>query len=314
MINMNNYRSRSRHADGMALNVFVAHAENDQRTLSVHGLQSCKRHDSPGADSFLPHRGVGAFRPRPPFGIWTWGNDANSTTDAMGESRCPSLFRQRGCLRCVSPLQTSRVRVADTPISTSQFSLSRRADGAKFQATANAQGDVVDFSYNFVDAFTPQHWSLAEDSRHGFDFCDGKSDPRRDRSAAESRRSSPGLSLPFTISSSRALISMNAQCMEDLRFCTSTGIFWSIMLGSFAPIPSSHDGCTARDAFGGLSIARACLDGGLRDSFAMAAASSLPPGTLQGHPGDFGTFSLTDLGEYPLDRADTGLSFNVTPP
>src|SRR5256885_10772678 len=41
---------------------------------------------------------VWSFRPRPPFGIWTWGNDANSTTDGNGRISVPFTFQTAGVI------------------------------------------------------------------------------------------------------------------------------------------------------------------------------------------------------------------------
>src|SRR5206468_5142620 len=244
---------------------------------------------------------VWGFRPRT-LGIWAWGNDANSTTDGNGNISVPFTFQTAGVVYGVRITAENYAAVVwpNTPVSLSQFFVEPgEPDGTKFQRTANAPGDVLDFSYNFVDAFTPQHWSLAEAVRHGFDFASANRDPR-ETDPLPKAGVQPGFITTFYNFIQSTLDINNAHVWEDFTILHEYGHFLEHQLGSFAPIPSSHDGCTARDAFGGtINSAEHAWMEGFAEFFAMAAASTLPPGTLQGHAGDFGTFTLSELENTP---------------
>src|SRR2546426_2305875 len=78
-------------------------------------------------------------------------------------------------------------------------------------------------------------------------------------------------------------------------------------------ISSTHNGCSALDvARNNINSAEHAWMEGFAEFFAMAAATSLPAGTLQGNPGGNGTFTLNNLEDTPWTTC-TNLPPNVTP-
>jgi hypothetical protein len=123
---------------------------------------------------------VWGFRPR--FaGIWGWAKDADATTDANGSISVSIGFQAQGVTYGVkiSAQNYAAIVWPNQPISFSPFwQEPGEPDGVKFQRVVNSPSDTATFSYDFTDAWTPQHWSLADAVRHGFDFVAARRDPR----------------------------------------------------------------------------------------------------------------------------------------
>lgn len=260
---------------------------------------------------------VWSHRPRPPFGIWTWGNDAGTNTDGNGRISVPFNFQTAGVTYGVRITAENYAAIVwpNSTLPTSQFyNEPGEPDGAKFQRVANNPGDVLDFSYDFTDTWTPQHWSMAEAMRHGFDFVSARRDPL-EVDLIPKTGVQPGF-LPTFYNQVQQSISVNSGLVwEDYTMVHEYAHFLEHQIGSFAPIPSSHDGCAARDVLGAIinSAEHAWMEG-FAEFFAMAVATNLPPGTLQGAPGGMGTMSIQLLEDTPWTiSACTSLPANVTP-
>ena len=259
---------------------------------------------------------VWGHRPRPPLGIWSWGVDANTATDGNGRLSVPFTFQTAGVTYGVKITAENYAAVVwpNSAIHTSPFvNEPGEPDGAKFFAVANNPGEVFDFSYNFTDTWTPQHWSMAEAVRHGFDFVTARRDPLEIEIIPKAAVQPSGVYPTFYNHVLTTITVNNAHVWEDYTMIHEYAHFLEHQIGSFAPIPSGHDGCTARDLFGGIinSIEHAWMEG-FADFFAQAAATLLPPGTLQGSPGGNGTSTVSQLEDTPWSCS--GLPSNVTPP
>lgn len=240
-------------------------------------------------------------RARPPFGFWGWGNDANTVTDGNGRISVFFPFETVGIDYAVYvSAENYAARVfPNTAVSTSRFtSQPGQPDGAPFLRTVMLPTDVLDFTYNFVDGYTPQHWSMAEAVRHGFDYTAARRDPGESDPLPKAGVQ-PGQPFTFYNHITQTLTINNAHIFEDYTMLHEYGHFVEHQISSFAPIASSHDGCNAMVGTININSPEHAWMEGFADFFAMAVATNLPPGTLQGFPGGMGTPSIRRLEDTP---------------
>ena len=82
-------------------------------------------------------------------------------------------YERAGIVYAVRVLATNYAAVVwpDDPVHAGPFYQEPgQPDNAKIQRTANVNGAVLNFSYDFDDGWTPQHFNLAETVRRGHDF------------------------------------------------------------------------------------------------------------------------------------------------
>ena len=125
---------------------------------------------------------VDSFRPRPPFGFWSWGVETNLTTDENGSISMTRNFQASGV---TYDLKVFAENYAAIVLPAQEF-----ASGAFWQEPGfpdggipiwrfvNGATDILDFSYDFTDSYTPEHWNIADTVRHGFDYVAARRDPR----------------------------------------------------------------------------------------------------------------------------------------
>ena len=170
----------------------------------------------------------------------------------------------------------------------------------------------MDFSYDFTDDFTPQHWSLADAVRHGFDFVAA----RRDPSESDPLRPAPvqpGFFTTFYNPINQTLEINDMHIWEDFTVLHEYAHYVEHQISHFVAIPTVHNGCTTLDVFGAIvNTAEHAWMEGFAEFFAQAVARNSPAGALRGHAGDFGTFTISDLENTPWDRC-TSLPANITP-
>lgn len=249
---------------------------------------------------------VWGFRPRF-LGIWGWAKDADTTTDANGVISVPINFDRAGVKYGVRVTAQNYGAV----VWPNQFAALAPfwqepgfPDGAAFQRTVNAPGDVVSFSYDFTDSFTPQHWSLADAVRRGFDYVAA----RRDPSETDPLRPAgvqPGFFTTFYNPINQTLEINGIHIWEDFTVLHEYAHFVEHQISHFVAIPTIHDGCTTKDAFGGIvnSAEHAWMEG-FAEFFAQAVAANNPPGTFRGRAGGFGTFTVSQLEATPWNCPD----------
>jgi hypothetical protein len=147
--------------------------------------------------------------------------------------------------------------------------------------------DAADFSYDFDDAWSVQHYNVAETMRLGFDYANARRDPSETDpiprvSVQPTSASLTGLSFyDFALDE---LIMTSDVVLEDHVLLHEYAHFLEEHLSSFAVIPSTHAGCETRRWSGGPLVnseEHAWMEG-FADYFARAVARSLPLGTLRG--------------------------------
>lgn len=257
---------------------------------------------------------VWGFRPRF-LGIWGWAKDADTATDGNGSISLPFSFQTAGVIYGVRITAENYAAVVwpNQFLATGPFWTEPGVpDGAAFQRTANSPGAVLDFSYDFTDDFTPQHWSLADAVRHGFDYVSARRDPN-EADPLPKAPVQPGFFTTFYNPINSTLEINGVHIWEDFTIIHEYAHFIEHQIGSFVPIATVHDGCTAKDAFGAIvnSPEHAWMEG-FAEFFAQAAARNAPFGAIRGHPGDAGTFTVADLENTPWTRCSE-IPANVAP-
>ena len=133
---------------------------------------------SEGASTLRPiaHAEVEIWRYKPRsnlWGVWGWARDATTTTDANGAISVAMPYERSGIVYGVRVLATNYAAVVwpNDPVHAGPFYQEPgQPDGATKNPKAYANGAVLDFSYDFTDSWTPQHFNLAETVRRGYDF------------------------------------------------------------------------------------------------------------------------------------------------
>src|SRR5882672_475788 len=183
---------------------------------------------------------VSAYRPRPPFGIWTWGKELDTTTDANGSISVPIAFQVPGVTYGVNVSAQNYAAIVwpNQPVSLSPFwQQPGQPDGTSFQRAVIGAGDILNFSYDFTDSWTPQHWSLADAVRHGFDYVAARRDPR-ETDPLPPAGVQPGFITTFYNPVNQSLEINNIHVWEDFTILHEYGHFVEHQISHFVAIPS----------------------------------------------------------------------------
>ena len=257
---------------------------------------------------------IDGYRQRGLF--WTWGLEVTTTTDANGSISVPMNFQEVGVtyrMRVFAENYAALV-VPNNLLATGAFwQEPGYPDGAAFIKTVNYPAVVLDFSYNFTDWYTPQHWSLADAVRHGFDYVKAQREPSQALAQPLPQAAvHPGFGgSTFYNPINQTLEINNSHIWEDFTVLHEYGHFVEHHIGSFAPIPAVHDGCTATLLGNNINSAEHAWMEGFAEFFAQVAAANSPPGSIRGNAGGAGTFTVSQLENTPW--ACPGLPPNVTP-
>lgn len=289
---------------GLGLGPFPARAETITGTFRYADFNPVTGTSFPRPIQFCKVE-VHSFRPRF-LGIWGWAKDLDTATDAGGRISVPMNFQVPGVIYGVRVF-AQNYGAAVWP---NQFAATGpfweepgKPDGAAFNRTANTAGDVLDFSYDFQDGFTPQHWNIADAVRRAWDYAAARRDPR-ESDPLPPANVQPGFAFATFYNPINSTLEIQNQFVwDDITLLHEFGHFVEHQLSYFAAIASSHDGCVARDAFGAIinSPEHAWMEG-FADFFAQAVVANNPAGTFQGPGG--GTLSAEQLENTPWDCAD----------
>lgn len=252
------------------------------------------------------------FAPRT-LGVWAWGIDATVSTDSSGSISVPMQFVTNGVVYGVKVFATNYAAVVwpNDALHAVPFHREPGQPGRIINRTVSSRADVLDFSFDFTDSWSPQHYNLAETIRHGFDYAN----PRRD---VNENDAIPVANVqPTSVSGSwynpvvDTVVINSGQVFEDFLILHEYAHFLEEQISSFGWIASLHDGCIARDAFGNIinSTEHAWMEG-FANYFAQSVGRLLPTGTLSGTIG-VGTMSTATLENQPSPCL--GLPASFTP-
>ena len=213
------------------------------------------------------------------FGFWAWGADAVVPTNSNGSISVNMPFVASGV--------TYQVRVyaanAGAVVHQIQNLTADFYDVPSISFVANSPSNVFDFSFNFVDPYSAQHYNMADTVLLGFNYANSHRDPR-ETDPLPPALVQPSSTLPtgtFYNPVNHALMIDSSDVFNDYVILHEYTHYLEEQISGFAAVPSVHDGCFARDAFGNIinSAEHAWMEG-FADYFAMTVASLQPTGRL----------------------------------
>ncbi len=241
---------------------------------------------------------VEVWRYAPRFlGIWSWAADGVTTTDAGGSVNLPMPFVGPGvtyAVRVYAANYAVTVWPTDAP-HTSVFWAGPGLPGPSIQLQSFSPSAVLNFSFDFTDPVSTMHFNIAETARRGFDYASAHRAPGQTDPIGNASLQPTNVTGSFYNPVFDTVMIATSQAREDFLVLHEYAHYLEKHISAFAAIPSVHDGCFARDAFGNIinTPEHAWMEG-FADYFAQMVARGLPAGTLSGVPGT-GTFSASQL-------------------
>jgi hypothetical protein len=232
------------------------------------------------------------FRPRGVF--WSWGKDAETTTDASGNISVNMPFAENGVIYQLRVFATNDAAIVWPNDFLHTMPFHREPgddDNARIHRIERSASDVLDFSYTF-HGWSSQHFNIAEVARHAKAYADARRDP------SETDPIPPAAFQPTSVTGTYynpvndTVVINSDDVYNDFDILHEYAHYLEEMISTFAPIPTNHDGCTAN--LGGLPVTwpqHAWMEG-FADYFAQAVGRSVPPGTLTGLRGTPGMGTL----------------------
>lgn len=230
------------------------------------------------------------------FGNWYWNTVAMPKTDDGGAFSVYVPHKAKGA--------KYRLRImASNGAATAREGLGVFSRTVTMPQTVEAWDDVLTLDTMFTDGAAASRFNLIETIRHGFAYAQANRDPNEsDRIPNASVEITPaGSLLPPTWYDPMwdTVRIAEADAFEDFLILHEYAHFLEEQISSFPWIPSIHDGCTAKDAFGNVinSSEHAWMEG-FADYFAQVVASLKPEAGLAGRHGH-GTPSALRLEHQP---------------
>jgi hypothetical protein len=229
---------------------------------------------------------VWRFAPHGSFGVWSWSWERTVTTDGAGHISTTFPFDVKGVVYALRVFATNYAAVVwpnDAAHTTPFHQEPGEPSGSSIHRDVTTPGQVRDFSWDFTDDWTSQHFNLAETVRRGFDFARARRDPR------ESDPIAPANVQPTSVGDSwynpvaDTVVITSGDVSADLLVLHEYAHYLEEQIGSFAWIASSHDRCVARDVFGNdISSPEHARMEGFADWFAQAVARNNTEAGLTG--------------------------------
>ena len=223
------------------------------------------------------------FRNRGIF--WTWDKDADATTDANGRISINMPFVEDGVIYALRVFATNSAAVVWPNDAVHTMPFHREPgddDNARIHRTEHAPSDVLDFSYTF-HSWSSQHFNIADVARIGKAYADarrGETDVIPPAAFQPTSVTGSWYNAPFD-----TVVINSADVNFDFLILHEYAHFLGEMISTFAPIPTSHDGCVATQlGFNANSPEHAWMEG-WADYYAQAVGLAAPAGSLTGRTG-----------------------------
>jgi len=234
------------------------------------------------------------FRPRGFFGIWSWGKDAETTTDSNGSISVDLPFAQDGVVYGLRVFATNDAAIVWPNDAVHTLPFHREPgddDNARINRTEHSASDVLDFSYTF-HGWSSQHFNIAEVARHGKAYADARRDPSQTDPIPPANFQPTSVTGSYYNAPVDTVVINSDDVNYDYLILHEYAHYLEEMVSSFAPVPTYHDGCVA--TVGGINVnspEHAWMEA-FASYFAQAVGRSVPPGTLTGVRGTFSTSAL----------------------
>ena len=243
---------------------------------------------------------IWSFRPRT-LGVWLWGLDATVSTDNKGSIAELMPFTTGGVVYAVRVFATNDAAVVwpNDALHTTPFYQEPGEPNAPIYRTASSSSEVLDFSFDFTDAWVSQHYNLAETVRHGFEYANARRDPGETDPIPPANVQPTSVIGTYYNPAVDTLIINSTDVFEDLVVLHEYAHFLEEQISSFGWIATQHDGCVARDGVGAIinSAEHAWMEG-FAEYFPQSVNRFLPSGTLKATTGS-GTMSTASLEGQP---------------
>ncbi|MCA1829842.1 MAG: FG-GAP repeat domain-containing protein [Myxococcales bacterium] len=226
------------------------------------------------------------FAPRGWFGIWSWGADFTAFTDSSGHLSVSMPFVASGVIYGLRVYATNPAAVVYTQdLYTIPFYRQPGLPGPEVLRTVKSPADVLDFSFNFADAWATNHFNAADAVLKGFNYASARRDPRESDTIAQLAvlMNSLAINLPgntFYDPVSHALRLSSGFAMDDPTILHEYGHYLEERISSFYGIASNHDGCTATVGAVHVESAGFAWMEGFASYFSAAVALASPPGAI----------------------------------
>jgi hypothetical protein len=229
---------------------------------------------------------VWRFAPHGVFGVWSWGWERTITTDDTGRISTTFPFDVRGAVYALRVYATNYAAVVwpnDAAHLKPFHQEPGEPSGSGIQRAATPAGQVLDFSWDFTDGWTPQHFNLAETVRQGFDFASARRGPRESDPIVQANVQPTSVTGSWYNPAADTVVITSGSVFADLLVLHEYAHYLEEQIGSLPWIASTHDGCAARDVFGNdISGPEHAWMEGFADWFAQAVALNNPDAGLTG--------------------------------
>ena len=177
------------------------------------------------------------------LGIWSWGMDMTAFTDDQGKLRVDLPFVQNGVDYSLRVYATNpAVQVFQKDFYVQPFFA--KPGTTEIIRTTNSAANVHDFSFNYTDQFSRDHFNAADAALRGFEYASARRDPREtDDIARVSILMTSAITYYDPIVHAVRLNSGFA--MDDFTVLHEYAHYLEERISSFKGIPSTHNGCDA---------------------------------------------------------------------
>jgi hypothetical protein len=242
------------------------------------------------------------FRPRE-LGIWRWGHDATTTTDLNGRISFPIDFVAPGVVYAVKVFASNPGAIVwpnDFAHTVPFHREPGEPDGRTIHRVATSDLSVLDFSYDFMDEWSAQHYNIAETIRRGFTFIRSRRDPRQTDFLPPAGVQPTSVTNSWYNQPFDTVVITSGDAFSDFLILHEYAHFVEQHIGMFLPLPSDHDGCTANLIGFDVTVPAHAWMEGFADWFAAAVGLSpagiglagfgihgfsTPPAELESPPG-----------------------------
>jgi hypothetical protein len=237
------------------------------------------------------------------LGVWSWGYERSLTTNEAGGVSTTFPFDVDGVIYAMRVYATNYAAIVwpnDAGHTLPFHQEPGQPSGSKIHRTATAPGQVLDFSWDFADGWTPQHFNLAETVRRGFDFASARRDPNESDQIALANVQPTSVTGSWYNPTADTVVINSGGVFADLLILHEYAHYLEDQIGSFPWIASNHDGCTSRDLFGkDISSPEHAWMEGFANWFAQAVARNNQGAVLTGLAGGGGGTSSIAVLETP---------------
>jgi hypothetical protein len=226
------------------------------------------------------------------FGIWFWNRVATATTDESGSFSVYVRHKAKGARYRLEIAAANRAAHVKSGLGTYKRTVT-------MPGTVQRWDDVLSLDTLFTDPTTAGYFNITETLRHGYAYARSKRDPR-ERDAIPRASVAVGSQFPTFYNPVFDTLEIEPKYVfEDMVLLHEYAHFLEEQISSFPWIPSHHDGCTAKDAFGNVinSSEHAWMEA-FASYFAQVVVALTPQAGLVGSPNS-GTFSAWTLERQP---------------